>query len=145
MPPADAPARSVANHSGGRPAVSASTRADPSHSFTGQLAGLLHPIDELRLAQLIVLVDIEIAHILLLGAAGGKRIERRPVEEGDLEISRHAVEAEEPASFLDPIKGRVPFDCLAHAGDGALDESVDTAPHGAFPARHGRNVSLHRS
>ena len=54
------------------------------------------------------------------------------------------MEAEEPALALDSVEGRVPFDRLAHAGDSAHDERVEAAPHVAFPARHGRNVSLHR-
>ena len=41
-----------------------------SHPFAGQLAGLLHPSGELRLVvELVVLVDVEIAHALLLGLA----------------------------------------------------------------------------
>ena len=41
------------------------------------------------------------------------------------------------------VEGRVPFDGLAHAGDGAHDERVEAAPDVAFPARHGRDVGLH--
>jgi hypothetical protein len=53
------------------------------------------------------------------------------------------MKAEEPALALDAIEGRVPFDCLAHVGDGAHDERVEAAPDVAFPARHGRDVGLH--
>jgi hypothetical protein len=56
---------------------------------------------------------------------------------------REAVKAEEPALALDAIEGRVPFDGLVHAGDGAHDERVEAAPDVAFPARHGRDVGLH--
>src|SRR5229473_2254847 len=53
------------------------------------------------------------------------------------------MEAEEPALAVDAIEGRVPFDRLAHAGDGAHDERVEAAPDVAFPARHGCDVGLH--
>jgi len=54
------------------------------------------------------------------------------------------MKAEEPALALDAIEGRVPFDGLAYAGDGAHDERVEAAPDVAFPAWHGRDVGLHR-
>jgi hypothetical protein len=41
-----------------------------SQSFAGQLAGLLHPSGELSFVELLVLVDVEEAHFLLLGLAG---------------------------------------------------------------------------
>src|SRR5207244_11465976 len=50
----------------------------------------------------------------------------------------------EPAVALDAIEGRVPLDGLARVGNGAHDERVEAAPDVAFPARHGRDVSLHR-
>jgi len=53
------------------------------------------------------------------------------------------MDAEEPALALDSVQRRVPFDRLAHAGDGAHDECVEAAPDVAFPARHGRDVGLH--
>ena len=53
------------------------------------------------------------------------------------------MEAEEPALALDAVERRVPFDRLAHAGDGAHDERVEAAPDVAFPARHGRDVGLY--
>ena len=45
----------------------------PSRSFAGQLAGLLHPIGELGFIERVVFVDVEVAHFLLLGFAGGER------------------------------------------------------------------------
>ena len=42
-----------------------------SQSFAGQLAGLLHPSGELSFVELLVLVDVEVAHFLLLALAGG--------------------------------------------------------------------------
>src|SRR5262249_5236673 len=56
---------------------------------------------------------------------------------------REAVDAEEPALVLDAIEGRVPFDRLVHARDGARDQRVETAPEVALPARHGRDIGLH--
>src|SRR4030081_395898 len=57
------------------------------------------------------------------------------------------MKAEEPGLSLflalDAIERRVPFDGLAHAGDGAHGERVEVAPDVAFPARHGRDVGLH--
>ena len=53
------------------------------------------------------------------------------------------MEVQEPALTLDSVEGRVPFDRLAHAGNGAHDERVETPPGVAFPARHGRDVGLH--
>ena len=41
------------------------------HPFAGQLAGLLHPIDELSLVELVVLTDIKVAHVLVFGFPGG--------------------------------------------------------------------------
>ena len=43
-----------------------------SHSFAGQLARLLHPGDELSFVEF-VLVDVEVAHVLVLGRAGRDR------------------------------------------------------------------------
>jgi hypothetical protein len=42
-----------------------------SHSFAGQLAGLLHPSGELSFVELVVLMDVEVARVLALGLAGG--------------------------------------------------------------------------
>src|SRR3546814_1757969 len=97
----------------------------PSHSFTGQLAGLLHPSGDLRLVELVVLVDVEVAHFLVLGLAGGHRAQRRAAEESHLDVLREAMVAEEPALALDAIEGRVPLHGLARVGDGAQDEGVE--------------------
>ena len=48
-----------------------------SHSFAGQLTGLLHPGDELSFVELVVLVDVEVAHVLLLGLTGRDGTQRR--------------------------------------------------------------------
>src|SRR5438105_14962293 len=118
-------------------------RTGRSQSFAGQLAGLLHPSGELSFVEGVVLVDVEVAHFLLLGLAGRDRTQRRAPEESHLDVLREAMEAEEPALALDAIEGRVPFDRLVHAGDGAHDEGVEAAADVAFPARHGRDAGLH--
>src|SRR5688572_10896486 len=115
-----------------------------SHAFAGQLAGLLHPVDELSFVEA-VLADIEVAYVLVLGLAEWHRTQRRAAEEGHFDILREAMKAEEPDMVLDSIEGRVPFDRLAHAGDAADDQRVEAAPDVAFPARHGRDVGLHGS
>src|SRR5262249_3618204 len=87
--------------------------------------------------------NVEVAHFLLFGLAWGERSQRRAAEESHLDVLREAMEAEEPALALDSVEGRVPFDRLAHAGNGAHDERVEAASDAAFPARHGRDVGLH--
>src|SRR5436309_5010518 len=103
-----------------------------SHPLAGQLAGLLHPSGELRFVELVVLMDVEVARVLALGLAGGDRTQRRAAEESHFDVVREAMEAEEPALPLDSVKRRVPFDCLAHAGDGAHGERVEAAPTPRF-------------
>src|SRR5690606_33052319 len=80
------------------------------HLFAGQFAGLLHPGDELRLVEGVVLVDIEIADLLLLGPAGRLGLQRSATEEGNLHVSGEAVKAHEPALPLDTVERRVPLD-----------------------------------
>src|SRR5262245_4101763 len=122
----------------------ASPHTRPSHAFARQLAGLLHPIGKLTFVELVVLVDVKVAYVLVLGLAGRHRTQRCAAEESHFNVLREAVKVEEPALALDAIEGRVPFDRLAHAGGGAHDERVEAAPDLAFPARHGRDVGLHR-
>src|SRR3981081_887341 len=87
-----------------------------SHSFAGQLAGLLHPSGELSFVDRGVLVEVEVAHLLLLGLTGGDRTQRRAAEKSHFDVLREAMEAEEPALALDAIEGRVPFSRLAPPG-----------------------------
>src|SRR5262249_31411786 len=108
-----------------------------------QLAGLLHPSGELSLVELFVLVDVEVADVLVLGLTRWDRTQRRAAEEGHFDVLREAMKVEEPALALDAIEGRVPFHRLAHAGDGAHDERVEATPDIAFPVRHGRDIGLH--
>ena len=70
-------------------------------------------------------------------------MQRSAAEECHLHILGETMKAEEPALAVDAIEGRVPFDCLAHAGDGTRDDHVTAAADAAFPARHGGDVGLH--
>src|SRR5882672_5018449 len=125
-----------------RPHATHALRTGRSHSFAGQLAGLLHPSGELSLVEPVVLVDVEVARVLALGLARGDWTQRHAAEESHLDVLREAMDAKEPglplALALDSVQRRVPFDRLAHAGDGAHDERVEAAPDVAFPARHQR-------
>src|SRR5262245_5593727 len=89
-------------------------------------------------------MDVQVAYFLLLGLAGGERAQRSAAEEGHLDVLREAMNAEEPALAFDAIDGRVPFDGLVGAWNSARDERIEPTPHGALPARHGCDVSLHR-
>src|SRR3979411_2739688 len=114
------------------------TRAPPtgrSHSFAGQKAGLLHPSGELSFVELVVLMDIEVAPVLAFGFAGRARRPRRAAEESHFDVVLEAMDAQEPALALDSVKRRVPFDCLAHAGNDEHDEAVKARP----------DVPLHRT
>ena len=93
----------------------------------GQLRCLPNPTRHEFLAELVVLVDVEVAHFVVLGLAGGDRTQRRAAEESHLDVVREGMEVEEPAPALDSVEGRVPLDRLAHAGDGAHDERVEAA------------------
>src|SRR5262245_21835803 len=113
-----------------------------SHPFAGQLTGLLHPAGELRFVEL-ALADVEVTDFLVFGLAGRDRMQRRAAEECHFDVLSEAMKAEEPDAVLDAVERRVPFDRLAHAGDGAHDERIEAAPDLAFPARHGRDIGLH--
>ena len=87
-------------------------RTGRSHSFAGQLAGLPHPSDELSFVELVVLVDVEVAHFQLLGLAGGERTQRRAAEEGYLDVLRKAMDAEDQ-TIASYVESRLDFDRLA--------------------------------
>src|SRR5262245_16545133 len=109
-----------------------------------QLRRLLNPTRHELLVELVVRVDVEVAHFLLLGLAGWEGPQRRAAEERHFDVLREAMKVQEPALALDAIEGRVPLDGLAHVGDGAHDECVEAASDVAFPPRHGRDVALYR-
>src|SRR4051794_39076339 len=73
----------------------------------------------------VVLVDVDPARFLRL-ASGWSGSQRRAFEEGHFDVIRKRMEAEEPALSVDAIERRVPFDGLAHAGNRAHDERVES-------------------
>src|SRR5829696_2206727 len=85
-----------------------------SHPLAGQLARLFHPVGELSLLELIVLMDVEVAYILVLGRARGRGTQGPAPEERHLHVPREAMEVEEPPVAVDSVERRVPFDRLAH-------------------------------
>src|SRR4051794_1891622 len=113
-----------------------------SHFFAGQFAGLLHPGDDLSFVELVGFVNVEVAHFFLLRFAGRHGTQRCAAEENHFDVLREAMKAEEPALALDAIEGRVPFDCLVHAGNDAGDERVEATSDITLPAGHGRDVGL---
>ena len=76
---------------------------------------LADPLFHLRLVE-IVLVDIDPARILGF-PYGWNGSERRALEKGYLHVVRKGMESDKPAFVRDTIEGRVPFDCVAHAGN----------------------------
>src|SRR5262245_4614399 len=112
----------------------------------GQRGRLLHPLRHLCLVDLVVLVDVNPAHLLALRrGTSGDWSQRRAAEEGYLDVAGKDVKRQEPTPALDAVKWRVPFDGLTHAGDGAHDERIEVLPDVSLPARHRCDVRLHRS
>ena len=66
------------------------------------------------------------------------------LEESHLNIPCKDVIAQEPALTLNAIEGRVPPHGLPHIWHSANDQVVKPAPDVTFPARHGRDIGLHR-
>ncbi len=110
----------------------------------GQRGGLLHPRRHLRLVELVVFIDVDIARVLALAGAGRDRSQRRAAEKGHLDVVREDVEPQEPALALDAVQRRVPLHGLAHVGHVPHDERVEPAPDVPLPARHPGDVRLHR-
>src|SRR5690606_38271390 len=74
--------------------------------FARQPARLLYPGRELRVVELVVLIDVEIARFVALGFDGWDRAQRRAPEERHLDVFCKAVKAQEPALALQVVKGR---------------------------------------
>jgi hypothetical protein len=49
---------------------------------------LLYPINELSFIELVVLVDVEIPHVLVLGLARRERTQRNAAEESHFDVFR---------------------------------------------------------
>src|SRR3546814_12291132 len=67
--------------------ISSAAIASSSHLLAGQRRGLFHPAGERRLADLVVLMDLEIARVAAFRSARRPRRERLAAQEGDLDIS----------------------------------------------------------
>ena len=76
------------------------------HPLAGYPARLSDPGRELRFVEGGVLVDVEIAHLLLPGGAGRYRDQRSALEEGNLHIAVEAVQAEEPSLVTHAVERR---------------------------------------
>ena len=85
---------------GGDPSTARSSsrpRGHPHIRSPGNRLACFTQSAKLRFVERLVLVDVEVAHLLLLRRAGRRRAQRRAAEEGHLDVLREAVEAEEPA------------------------------------------------
>ena len=80
----------------------------------------------------------------MLGFDGRERAQRRAVKECHFDILREAMEREKPSLSFNAVEGRVPPNRFLHFGHGAHDECVKDASDVVFPARHCRDVRLHR-
>jgi hypothetical protein len=109
----------------------------------GQLGRLPDPTRHELIIEPIVLMDVEVAHLLVSGLAGRDRKQRRAAKESHLHVFRKTMEVEEPTLALDALEGRVLLHRLVDARDRAHNEGVEMPPDVAFPARHGRDVGLH--
>src|SRR5947207_12874123 len=75
----------------------------------GRRGGLLHPRRHLRLVELVVFMDVDIARVLALAGAGRDRSQRRAAEEGHLDVVSEDVDPQEPTLALNAVKWRVPL------------------------------------
>ena len=108
----------------------------------GHGSSLPDPRSQLSLVES-VLVDVDPPRVLILASAGRNGLQRSTLEERHLHIAGEDMVTQEPTFTLDAIEGRVPPH-RAHSRHSAHDEVVESAPNFAFPARHGRDVGLHR-
>ena len=63
----------------------------------GESGGLADPAGQAGVVGRVVFVDVEIAHVGILGGAGRERAQVGAAEEGDFDIARQTMETEEPA------------------------------------------------
>src|SRR5436190_23678892 len=70
----------------------------------GQRGGLLHPVHQLRLVELVALMDVDVARVLALAGTGRDRSQRRTAEEGHLDVAREDMDANEPTLALDAVE-----------------------------------------
>ena len=74
----------------------------------GESGGLADPAGQAGVVGRVALVDIEIAHVGILGRAGRRRAQVGAAEEGDFDVARQAMESKEPALAGDAVEERVP-------------------------------------
>jgi hypothetical protein len=96
------------------------------------------------LVEFVVLVDVEVADLVVLGRLGRHGFERGSSEELELDVLRVAAEGEEPALAFVAVERLVPFHGLVYVGDGAHDELVEPLAQRALPTWHGCDEGLHR-
>ena len=72
-------------------------------------------------------MDVEVAHFLVLGLAGGTGRSDVPRKKDTLTYFVKQWKPRNQPAALDAVEGRVPLHGLVHAGDGAHDERVETA------------------
>src|SRR3546814_8645325 len=98
------------------------------HLLMGQRAGLANPVGGPRLVELVVLVDVEIAHVRIFGCLGRGRVQRGALEEGHLHIAVEAMEAEEPMvrrGIGGAVERRIPLHRLADVGDRSEEQQSE--------------------
>ena len=71
-------------------------------------------------------------------------MQQSALEERHLHIAGEDVITQEPTFALDAIERRIPPRTLVRFRQRTHDEVIESAPDIAFPARHGRDVGLHR-
>ena len=81
---------------------------------------------------------------LILASAGRNSLQQSALEERHLHIAGEDVVTQEPTFALDAIERRIPPRTLVRFRQRTHDEVIESAPDIAFPARHGRDVGLHR-
>jgi hypothetical protein len=109
----------------------------------GQGSRLPDPTRQELLIELVVLVNVEVACVLVLGLDGWNRTQRRTAKECYLDVFREAMKTKEKTLVFDAIEGSVPLHSLVDVRHVAHDERVEIAPDAAFPARHSLDVGLH--
>ena len=125
--------------------AAAGTCVDRASSSPSPAAGSLpYPRRELGFVDVGTLVKIQVADVFLLGLAGRQGAQQRAAEERHLHVPGEAVKAEKPAAVWQAIERRVPPDRLLDFRKRSLDERVEAHSDLALPARHGREVGLHR-
>ena len=89
-------------------------------------------------------VDVGPPRVLIFVSAGRNALQQSVLEERHLHIAGEDVVTQEPTFALDAIERRIPPRTLVRFRQRTHDEVIESAPDIAFPARHGRDVGLHK-